>query len=103
MARSYSAEFLRELANTQSDSVGIALARVCVEANIPASYVAVALETSRMTIHGWFRGQEIRKSKHKLIEVFMDLVKKDLKDGILPAENHEDAKEYIQDMLGIKI
>jgi hypothetical protein len=103
MPRPYSQKFMMELGNTDSNALGVQLAKLCVEANLPAKYVAVALETSRMTVHSWFRGHEIRKSKHKLITVFMDLVKQDMKHGRLPAKSHIDAKDYIQDMIGVEI
>lgn len=103
MPRSYSDKFIMELSKIGSDNIGVQLGKLCVEANIPATYVAVALETSRMSVHSWFRGQEIRKSKHKLISAFMNLVKQDMRQGRLPAKSHIDAKDYIEEMLGIKI
>lgn len=103
MPRSYSDKFIMELSKIGSDNIGVQLGKLCVEANIPATYVAVALETSRMSIHSWFRGQEIRKSKHKLISAFMNLVKQDMRQGRLPAKSHIDAKDYIEEMLGIEI
>lgn len=101
MPRPYSDKFIIELNKVDPNELGARLGRLCVEANIPASYVAVALETSRMTVHSWFRGKKARKSKHKLIEAFISLVQKDMKDGKLPAKNHLDAKAYIEEMLGI--
>lgn len=103
MPRSYSDKFIMELSKIGSDNIGVQLGKLCVEANIPATYVAVALETSRMSVHSWFRGQEIRKSKHKLISAFMNLVKQDMRQGRLPAKSHIDAKDYIEEMLGIEI
>lgn len=103
MPRPYSAEFIVELNKADPNRLGVKLGKLCVEANLPASYVAVALETSRMTVHSWFRGKDIRKAKHKLIEVFMDLVRQDMKQGRLPAKNLLDAKGYIEDMLGIQL
>lgn len=103
MPRSYSDKFIMELSKIDSDHIGVQLGKLCVEANIPATYVAVALETSRMSVHSWFRGQEIRKSKHKLISAFMNLVKQDMRQGRLPAKSHIDAKDYIEEMLGIEI
>ena len=101
MPRPYSDKLLINLNRFGPDTLEVRLGRLCVEANIPASYVAVALETSRMTVHSWFRGTKARKSKHKLIEAFISLVQKDMKDGKLPAKNHLDAKAYIEEMLGI--
>lgn len=103
MPRSYSDKFLIELNRVRPDTLGSRLGKLCVEANIPASYVAVALETSRMTVHSWFRGQRARKSKHNLIEAFIDIVEKDMAAGKLPAKNYLDAKAYIEEMLGFSL
>ena len=87
MPRSYSDKFLRELDKQETDSLGVALARVCVKANLPATYAAVALETSATTVYSWFRGQGIREKKRKTVEVFIELVEADLKVGRLPAQH----------------
>jgi len=79
------------------------LAKACVRANLPAKYVAVALEVTRMSVHSWFRGNPIRDKKRRLITAFTSLVEKDLDDGILPAKSTAQAKAYIEDMIGQKI
>ena len=73
MSRSYSHRFLLALQQADGDRLGVKLGRLCVEANLPAAYVARALETSRMTVYKWFRGCGVREDKRKTIEVFMDL------------------------------
>lgn len=104
MPRSYSEKFLLELYNAhQSESLGIKLAKICVQANIPASYVAVALEVSSTMVYKWFRGAGIRKKKQKVVEVFMDFLKQDMESGVLPAKNSIDARIYIQNLVGVKI
>ena len=103
MARSYSHKFLLSLQKADSDRLGVRLGRLCVEANLPASYVAKALETSRISVYNWFRGGGIREDKRKMIEVFMDLVQEDMKNGTLPATNVVTAKLYIESMIGVKI
>jgi len=102
MARPYSAKFLNEL-HTADNTLGVELGRVCYAANIPASYVAAALETSRITVYGWFRGREMRQKNRKVVQAFMDLVEIDTKEGRLPAKNIKDAKAYIEEMVGRKI
>lgn len=79
------------------------MGRLCAEANIPASYVAKALEVSRITLYNWFKGRGIRENKRRVVEVFMELVQKDIDDGVLPAANIFDAKLYIESMIGVKI
>jgi hypothetical protein len=102
VARPYSDEFLRFLADTRERTLGIELAKLCVKANIPASHVAKALEASRMTVYGWFRGRDIRAKKRKAIEVFMDIVRQDLEMGTLPAKNPAEARSYIATMIGVE-
>ena len=60
MPRTYSEPFLIGLHKENPHRTGIALALACVKANLPAKYVAEALEVSRMTVFGWFRGKPIR-------------------------------------------
>lgn len=101
MARPYSEKFLRYIADTNDKTIGVELARLCIAANIPASHVATALEASRMTVYGWFRGRDIRAKKRKVIEVFMDMVRQDLESGVLPAKGPKEAKAYIASMIGV--
>ena len=64
MPRPYSDKFLRDLSeNAEENNIGVELGRLCVAAKLPASYVALALEASRMTVYSWFRGQDIRKKR----------------------------------------
>jgi hypothetical protein len=100
MPRSYGDKFLVALKDGDATRLGVRLGRVCVEANIPAAYVAKALETSRTTVYAWFRGQGIREEKRNHIEAFISLIERDMADGVLPARNSLDAKIYIAQMLG---
>lgn len=100
MPRSYGDKFLVALKDGDPNRLGVRLGRVCVEANLPAAYVAKALETSRTTVYAWFRGQGIREEKRTRIEAFISLIEKDMTDGVLPARNSLDAKIYIEHMLG---
>jgi hypothetical protein len=45
-------------------------------------------------------GQYIREEKRRTVEAFIDLVKKDMAQGILPAKNAIDARMYLADMVG---
>jgi hypothetical protein len=100
MPRSYGDKFLVALKDGDPNRLGVRLGRLCVEANIPAAYVAKALETSRTTVYAWFRGQGIREEKRNRIEAFISLIERDMADGVLPARNSLDAKIYIAQMLG---
>jgi hypothetical protein len=99
VARSYSESFLIDLNKNTSTGLGVALAKVCVAANLPASYVSEALDVSRMTVYSWFRGRGIREEYHIRVEAFMNLVKQDMEVGRLPAENMKAAREYISEMV----
>jgi len=101
--RWYSEKFLLDLQRADPNRLGVQLGRLCVEANLPATYVAKALEISRMSVYKWFRGSGIREDKRRTIEVFMDLVREDMQNGLLPAATMFDAKRYIEGMVGIKI
>ena len=103
MARPYGEKFLRELERSKLTTLGIQLARLCVKANLPATYVAEALETSPTTVYSWFRGQGIREQKRKAVEVFIDLMKQDFASGVLPAVTDADSLNYIESMIGRKI
>lgn len=100
MPRSYDHKFLLDLQKADPNRLGVKLGRICVEANLPAAYVAKVLETSRTTVYSWFRGQGIREERRSKVETFIDLVEKDMKDGILPAASIIDAKLYLRELSG---
>jgi hypothetical protein len=83
MSRGYSPELLDLIDNTSVYRLGIDLAKACINANLPAVYVAQVFEVTRATIHTWFRGGAIRPRKRPRIETFISLVEEDLKKGIL--------------------
>lgn len=98
--RSYGEKFLLELRDADPTRLGVQLGRLCVDANLPALYVAKVLQVSKTTIYAWFRGQYIREQKRKTVEAFMALAKKDLESGVLPARSTSDAKDYLANMVG---
>ena len=100
MSRTYSESFLLELYKANPNRAGTALALACVKANLPAKYVAEALEVTRMTVFSWFRGKPIRHSNLLRVETLTDLVESDLAKGILPAKNTAAARHYIEEMIG---
>jgi hypothetical protein len=103
MPRSYDYKFLLELQRADPNRLGVKLGRLCVEANLPAAYVAKVLSTSRTTVYAWFRGQGIREEKRTRIETFVDILESDMKEGILPARSMLDAKFYLRTLSGGKI
>ena len=100
MPRTYSKQFLDGLNKSNPNKAGIALAQACVTANLPAKYVAYALEVTRMTVFSWFRGGYIRHKNLLKIEAITDLIESDIAKGILPAKNNAEAKAYLEEMVG---
>jgi hypothetical protein len=100
MPRTYSKQFIAELENANPNRAGIALAQACVKGNLPAKYVAYALEVTRMTVFSWFRGAHIRHKNLLKIEAITNLIESDTAKGILPAKNTAEAKAYLEDMVG---
>lgn len=103
MSRSYSESFLVDMYKANPNKPGVALARACVEANLPAKYVAIVLGVTRMTVYAWFRGKPIRNKNSKTAEAFTRLVRDDLLSGRLPAKSVADAKAYLGEMIGQEI
>ena len=100
MPRPYSQQFIEGLENANPQRAGIALAQACVKGNLPAKYVAYALEVTRMTVFSWFRGAHVRHKNLMKIEAITDLIESDTAKGILPAKNTAEAKAYLEDMVG---
>jgi hypothetical protein len=100
MPRTYSQQFIEGLENANPQRAGIALAQACVKGNLPAKYVAYALEVTRMTVFSWFRGAHVRHKNLMKIEAITDLIESDTAKGILPAKNTAEAKAYLEDMVG---
>jgi hypothetical protein len=103
MPRNYSEKFLTGLFSPGVKSDGEVFAKACIKAKLPANYVAKAIGVSRITVHAWFRGQPIRRKNGKTVDAFMNLLEKDTKAGILPVKGVRQAKEYIENMVGMKI
>lgn len=100
MPRTYSTRFLLDLKDADASLLGVQLGRLCVEANLPAVYVANVLGISRNSIYGWFRGKPMHESKRKIVDAFISLVQQDMVNGILPARSMKSARMYLQAMVG---
>tara|TARA_R110000764_G_scaffold65147_1_gene136643 strand:- start:121 stop:429 length:309 start_codon:yes stop_codon:yes gene_type:complete len=98
MARPYSDKLLIHLANADPERVGVQLAKLCVEAKLPATSIAEYFNVSRMAVHGWFRGKYIREKKCINIRKLMRKIQKDLDDGELPTKTQSLAKKYLEDI-----
>ena len=102
MPRTYSEPFIEELNRANPHRAGIALALACVKANIPAKYLAMALDVTRISVYSWFRGSPIRHKNMLKVEAITELIESDTAMGILPAKNMAEAKAYLEDMVGRK-
>ena len=100
MARPYSKEFIDEVFSKNTHRIGVQLAQECVKANLPAKYVAQALNVSRITIHNWFRGAILRGKNEELALALNSLIRKDTETGDLPVKSLKDAKTYLENMIG---
>jgi hypothetical protein len=95
MPRFYSEKFLLTMGQLDQERIGVKLAKACVTANLPASYVAKAFDVSRMTIHSWFRGKPLRDNNATLAKKFISIVDEAIKEGELPALKLSQAREFI--------
>jgi hypothetical protein len=104
MTRRYSDELVQYLNDpTVENTVGVRLGRLCVEAKIPAVYVAHATDVSRLAVHAWFRGGDIRRHNRRIIEILIEHLQQDMDSGVLPAKSRQDAKQYIEGITGMPI
>lgn len=98
MPSKYSAGLVRSVCNVPQRTLGQDLAMLCIAANLPAVYVSQVLGVSRMTLHTWFRGGEVRERKHSKIHAFMRVVRGDFDAGRLPVKTVREARSYLQTM-----
>ena len=64
MAKGYSALTIREVQEANPTLLGVKLAKVCINRNIPVSDVAEFFGVSRVTVYAWFRGKAVVSGKH---------------------------------------
>ena len=100
MPPSYGTKLRESLVDMSSYKLGTDLARVCVAAKLPSRYLAHALGVSRQTIHTWFLGGVIRRSKHYMIEVLIKMIEEDTAAGKLPAATMSEARAYLTELTG---
>jgi hypothetical protein len=96
MARTLSPEILQRIESADADTLAMQLAKVAVEAKLPVMYVASMLGLSRMTLHTWYRGGEVRESRREKIEAFIALINDDIQAGVLPKDTLLETKDYAE-------
>lgn len=99
MPRPLSQRLLEQLENAEL-TPGVSLAKLCIRAKLPVLYVSPMLGVSRMTLHTWFRGGNIRAEHQAKIEKFMALIEDDIQSGVLPKKTLEETKEYAEAFSG---
>lgn len=100
MPKSYSPEYVEMLDSvSMPNNLGVVLAKACVKANIPMKLVAKVFSVSRMTVHTWFRGGEIRSGRKQLIITFLKVLEEDTAKGTLPLADFKSAKQYIYELI----
>jgi len=102
MPRTFSPKLLNSIESAE-DSLGISLARTCLKAGLPASYAAPMLKVSRMTLHTWFRGGVIRKSRTGQLEQFIKFIEDEIEAGALPKQTLKETQEYVEHFSGRSI
>lgn len=99
MPRPLSPQLLTKL-ETAEETPGVALAKLCLKAGLPVLYASTMLNVSRMTLHTWFRGGNIRAEHVMKIEKFMQLINDDIQSGVLPKKTLEETKRYAEAFSG---
>ena len=64
MAKGYSSLTIQEIQQANPTLIGVKLAKICVDRNIPVSDVAEFFGVSRVTVYSWFRGKAVVSGKH---------------------------------------
>jgi predicted transcriptional regulator len=64
MSKGYSSLTIQEIQQANPTLLGVKLAKICVDRNIPVSDVAEFFGVSRVTVYSWFRGKAVVSGKH---------------------------------------
>jgi transcriptional regulator with XRE-family HTH domain len=64
MSKGYSSLTIQEIQQANPTLLGVKLAKICVDRNIPVADVAEFFGVSRVTVYSWFRGKAVVSGKH---------------------------------------
>lgn len=79
MSYGYSQRVVNAVLEADTDSLGVALGKLCIQHDIPVSVVANDIGVSRMTVYKWFDGSTIPSPFYApKIEAWTQRVKKRL-------------------------
>lgn len=70
-SRGYSSRFIRQVNEADPELIGVRLAKVCIEREIPVHEIAEKTGVSRQTVYSWFVGRF--KPRGELAELLEDL------------------------------
>ena len=77
MSYGYSLRLVEANTRSESQSLGVALGRLCIAKNVPVQEVADQLGVTRMTVYNWFWGEsEPSPSLAERIESYMSSLRK---------------------------
>lgn len=74
MSKGYTSKFIRAVQDADQNKLGVQLAKVCIDNDIPVNDVAQFIGVTRMTVYFWFKGEMNVGDKHK--EKIQKLVQK---------------------------
>jgi transcriptional regulator with XRE-family HTH domain len=57
MSRGYTGKFTRIVNDADQTKIGVQLAKICIQNNIPATDVAEFMGVTKMTVYHWFKGK----------------------------------------------
>lgn len=101
MAKGYS-ESHKALIGYEGDNLGLRLGALAVQAKIPMSHLAWAMDVTRMTIYYWFKGKKISPQKVPKVEALVRILRLDLENGDLPAETAQERRNFVEELKGRK-
>lgn len=77
MSYGYSLRLVEANKRSESQSLGVALGRLCIAKNVPVQEVADQLGVTRMTVYNWFWGEsEPNPNLTERIESYMATLRK---------------------------
>jgi len=82
MSYGYSQSLVHANKQASTKSLGVALGRACIRADVSVSKIADYFGVSRMTIYNWFKGDTVPHSVYA----------KDISDYILHIKAHQQLK-----------
>ena len=76
MSYGYSRSLVYANKTASIKSLGVALGRVCIRANIGVSSIAEEFGVSRMTVYNWFKGERVpHANHHSQIREYINMLK----------------------------